>query len=539
MALELIGKELKTECSNCNGTGKDKSSGVICMECDGRRIAKCYHDYIGRITNVPTKKFALLSLRHFMTYLSDRGYDMEYFENLVTFFKCQTRTNQSVCDRDLKTIKSIYFDFIPYLEQPTKKLKHGSIVGITAKIRRFYVTNDISIPDWKVVKTYFKESTEEDESRPYTAEEIKLIVKNSNECYQALVLLLASTGMRLGGIYDKTTNNFLKVRDFEEATKSFTERELDSLKEELRKENLPEYTGDVGKITVYQGSKKEKHITFCTPEAYEAINKYLNKRRAAGEIITPNSPLFRVKFDATEITSRKRVRQGNIPNDIWDKYEPVGAEKKFIPVEELERARINRVRNPKPLNQSDIGDYIGKRCVDLKIADRTITHKTESDSRGIRHEISAVHGFRKFFITTMSLAGVNTELRKTLTGHSLGVQKSYFLPQPWEKLVEYWKGVPDLTIDKSNHYKIEVKQVKEEKEEITRKSRQDIANEQALHMKETREAKIDYDKLMKKHDDLAEMFRKYVNRVKMSKFYPIPIRVYSRGARVTKDRGRS
>ena len=65
----------------------------------------------------------------------------------------------------------------------------------------------------------------------------------------------------------------LRVRDFEEATASFTERELDSFNQEV-----PGYTGNCGKLTVYRGTKWE-YETFCTPEAYKAINVYLEQRQ--------------------------------------------------------------------------------------------------------------------------------------------------------------------------------------------------------------------------------------------------------------------
>jgi hypothetical protein len=46
------------------------------------------------------------------------------------------------------------------------------------------------------------------------------------------------------------------------------------------------------KITVYYGTKEE-YITFCTPEAANAIDIYLKYRERCGEILTEKSPLFR------------------------------------------------------------------------------------------------------------------------------------------------------------------------------------------------------------------------------------------------------
>lgn len=52
-----------------------------------------------------------------------------------------------------------------------------------------------------------------------------------------------------------------------------------------------------GRLTVYEGDE-EQYITFISPEAWDAVEKYLQWRRDHGENVSGLSPLFRDKFDA-------------------------------------------------------------------------------------------------------------------------------------------------------------------------------------------------------------------------------------------------
>ena len=62
------------------------------------------------------------------------------------------------------------------------------------------------------------------------------------------------------------------------------------------------------------------------------------------------------------------------------------------------------------------------------------------------YEWKQAHGFRKFFKTRMEVAGVKPLVIETLMGHSTGVSSSYFKPTEREMLVEYAKGVENVTV---------------------------------------------------------------------------------------------
>ena len=97
--------------------------------------------------------------------------------------------------------------------------------------------------------------------RAYTHEEISKMLEIADERMRAVVLLLSSSGIRIGAIPT------------------------------LRLGNLQE-----NKLVVYQGTKEE-YLTFITPEAKKAIDSYLDMRARYGEILNDRSCIIREQFD--------------------------------------------------------------------------------------------------------------------------------------------------------------------------------------------------------------------------------------------------
>jgi integrase len=91
---------------------------------------------------------------------------------------------------------------------------------------------------------------------------------------RAVILLLSSTGMRVGAIPGLRLSNLEKV-----------ESDL--------------YPGGIYKITVYEGFKEE-YFTFTTPECASIIDQYLSMRKHYGEKFFPNSFLIREQFDVRD-----------------------------------------------------------------------------------------------------------------------------------------------------------------------------------------------------------------------------------------------
>jgi integrase len=83
-----------------------------------------------------------------------------------------------------------------------------------------------------------------------------------------------------------------------------------------------------------------------------------------------------------------------------------------------------------------------------------------------RDEVSAVHSLRKFCITQMARAKVNTEIAKILTGHSIGVRSKYLDYSEDDLLEEYKKAIPFLTISKEEEFKAKTERLEAKNEQI-------------------------------------------------------------------------
>jgi integrase len=143
-------------------------------------------------------------------------------------------------------IESMIISYIKHLAE--KGLGRGSIYTYCFAIFHFFEMNDISLNKRKIMRFLPpNEGTREDEA--YTHEQIQHIL---NTCggdarLQVIILLMASTGMRIGAL------QYLQLRD-------------------LTKIN--EY--NLYRITVYANSPDDRYCTFCSPECAKAIDSYLN-----------------------------------------------------------------------------------------------------------------------------------------------------------------------------------------------------------------------------------------------------------------------
>jgi len=166
-------------------------------------------------------------------------------------------------------------------------------------------------------------------------------------------------------------------------------------------EYLEEYK--LYKIKVYRKTQHE-YVCFTTPEAAEAIdicfqNKIRRKIR---------DDFYFHKVDAEAIT--KKIRDLSIQANIGQSH----------PKLESESSRHNGL---------------------------------------FRDNIPAVHGLRKFCITQMAKAKVDTEVAKILTDHTIGVRAKYLDYTDDDLLREYLKAVDNLTINEENRLKIRVQEL--------------------------------------------------------------------------------
>ena len=127
-------------------------------------------------------------------------------------------------------------------------------------ILAFYKINDVVLNSTKITK-FMPEQRKVKKDRGYEHQEISKMLEIADERMRVVILLLASTGMRIGAIPT------LKIRDVDNV-----------------------------KITVYENDKEE-YFTFITPECKNAIDHYIDTRSRYGEKIDDDSFLVREQFD--------------------------------------------------------------------------------------------------------------------------------------------------------------------------------------------------------------------------------------------------
>ncbi|MDQ6862334.1 MAG: tyrosine-type recombinase/integrase [Thermoproteota archaeon] len=167
---------------------------------------------------------------------------------------------------DRLIIENQIVDFL--LSLKNRGLSYHSVKCYFSAIAHFYIMNDIVLNRKKIIKFINTDAKKKSKNAGYTIEQIHKLLDVCDERTKAIILIYASTGMRLAAL------PALKIGDL---------TGIDQLYQ----------------ITVYQGYKEE-YITFCTPECRNVIYSYLLYRRRCGEEIKSDAPLIREQFDATD-----------------------------------------------------------------------------------------------------------------------------------------------------------------------------------------------------------------------------------------------
>lgn len=173
------------------------------------------------------------------------------------------------------------FNYIINLKRAAKqnagKPKPGSLSVNSIKyyvsgIQSFLEFHEITLPWKKIAKFYPDDVT--NSYRGYTKEEIARLLSLSDLRDRCIILLMASSGVRVGAIPSLRVSSLLKLDE------------------------------GVGFLTVYPGSKYS-YVTLVTPEFITNIEEYLEYRKRQGECVVSESPLTRDKFNTFGKTTNK------------------------------------------------------------------------------------------------------------------------------------------------------------------------------------------------------------------------------------------
>ena len=166
-----------------------------------------------------------------------------------------------------KEIEDELIDFV--ISSKEKGMKRAAIFNYIKPVISCCKINDVAINTTKVRK-FMPPNVKVKKSREYKPEEIKKLLDIADERLRAAILILSSTGIRIGALVGLRVGNLEKVE---------------------AREN-----GELYKVTVYE-NEPEEYITFCTSECKEkGIDPYLAMRERYGEVVNDSSPLIREQF---------------------------------------------------------------------------------------------------------------------------------------------------------------------------------------------------------------------------------------------------
>jgi integrase len=159
-------------------------------------------------------------------------------------------------------IESKIISYLEYLRD-ARKLSYWTIMVHSCAILHFFEMNDISL-NTKKIRRFLPENESYKVDRPYTLAEIQQILAKCDIRAKTIVLLMATTGMRVGALPGLKLSNLKHIDEF-----------------------------GLYLIWVYDSSRKDRYYTFCTPECSQAIDDYLAYRKRLGEQLDDSSPLIR------------------------------------------------------------------------------------------------------------------------------------------------------------------------------------------------------------------------------------------------------
>lgn len=160
-------------------------------------------------------------------------------------FKCFIEHFDSLlmkAEKEPKAVKSMIIQWIHYLSSE-KHHKHSTIHNEVASVLHFFDWNDIRLNTKKINRSIPGDEVKK-EDRHYTHDEIRRILDRCDERSKVVILLMASTGMRIGALHG------LRVGDLS---------------------TMPQRK-DIYRVQVYARTK-DSNYTFTTPEGYRRISK--------------------------------------------------------------------------------------------------------------------------------------------------------------------------------------------------------------------------------------------------------------------------
>ena len=332
-------------------------------------------------------------------------------------------------------------------------LNPTSVPSHFMSIRKLLDMSGISMP-WKRIYATFPEKDNILDTRGWTREEIAaMLVHARDPMDKALVLLLASSGVRVGALDQLNWGDLTPVY-----------REEDG-----RLTADPGGGGEVAcvALSIYSGSP-ESYTAFATPEAYRALVQYGRTwAEMMGRQPKPGDPVFL----ATKTLPRRTTG-------------PALAK------------RVRRMVDKAGLRETDSGSGGGK---------------------GKRYETQLMHGFRKFFNKTCREALSGDSLAaliraEYMMGHRglVSLDQNYFKTGMLEMAAEYVKVVADLTIDDADRLRLSNRAMAENIQHMENEKDSKITRLEA----EAERMRLEVERVRREKDEAVERVREEVAEIR-------------------------
>lgn len=293
--------------------------------------------------------------------------------------------NQIISPDVEQTNLKFYLD--SFQEYSLQKLSASTVESTMSSVRAVYTTlgHNLQLPKRKHVHMPVSSNSR------LSREKIQKSLRLCNKKYSALIVFLASTGMRIGDAVRLTIKDWLH---------SINQK---NLQEALNDEN------SIGYFEFYPNKTKKNNIlcqTFNTPESNAYIKDYLKERISKKEVLTDDSLLFKFNSNSTATI-----------NKYFDSRN-----------QKLYNGEVNELQTKK---------------------DAGLLTETEFEEK--KNNISKFHphGLRKYFITMVGNYCENLKVAARFAGHTLpeATDQNYIRFQKEELLHHYLKVIKYLSFD--------------------------------------------------------------------------------------------
>jgi integrase len=143
------------------------------------------------------------AFRNFINSLKSPHTKLQYRDILFRYFMIPVNKNQSIDEILSKDPKVIEYEIVELLTQmkEERNLSYSTLNVFFCSIAHFYEMNDVVLNKRKI-KKFMGENITKYEYKSYTTEMISALLDAADDRGRVMVLLMASTGMRVGALQD-------------------------------------------------------------------------------------------------------------------------------------------------------------------------------------------------------------------------------------------------------------------------------------------------------------------------------------------------